>query len=366
MAPSERAVSPAQRIGRLLEVAERLAPMGSWDLDLRTGDTVWTDGLYRMLGLPPRDLPRDEVQILDIVHPRDRERLRGTLRAVAGRPSAVPPDGIEFELDLLRADGSVCQVRALGHVALDDDDRPAHWFGLVLDLTAQRAVAPALRGHLALAEAVRAWKQMELGTAELIGRVALALDQVMAFLWLWDERSGALVEQASWTAPCVDARDAAAVRDAVAVAAVQGGPGVALPTCGPRVTLDVAAAPAVRCGTSAVAFRTQGPVGAVAVLGVHAREKQAGDAELACLLTAVARELAPFVLRRRIGTRPLTRRELQILRLAAEGMRGPAIASTLVLSPSTVKTHFFHIYEKLGVPDRAGAVAQALRLGLLD
>jgi ATP/maltotriose-dependent transcriptional regulator MalT len=37
-----------------------------------------------------------------------------------------------------------------------------------------------------------------------------------------------------------------------------------------------------------------------------------------------------------------------------------------VISPTTVKTHFENIYRKLGVPDRASAVANALRLGLID
>ena len=54
-----------------------------------------------------------------------------------------------------------------------------------------------------------------------------------------------------------------------------------------------------------------------------------------------------------------------MLRLAAEGLSGPGIAERLVLSPATVKTHFEHIYEKLGVGDRAAAVAQALRTGLI-
>jgi DNA-binding CsgD family transcriptional regulator len=62
----------------------------------------------------------------------------------------------------------------------------------------------------------------------------------------------------------------------------------------------------------------------------------------------------------------VTAREREILQLAADGLSGPTIAARLVLSPGTVKTHFAHIYEKLGVHDRAGAVARALRLGLID
>ena len=64
--------------------------------------------------------------------------------------------------------------------------------------------------------------------------------------------------------------------------------------------------------------------------------------------------------------RRLTDRELQVIRLAAAGSSGPEIAKLLVISPTTVKTHFENIYEKLGAPHRAAAVATALRLGMID
>lgn len=62
----------------------------------------------------------------------------------------------------------------------------------------------------------------------------------------------------------------------------------------------------------------------------------------------------------------LTDRETGILRLAADGLSGPQIARELGISVPTVKTHLAHVYTKLDVPDRASAVAQAFRRGLLD
>ena len=47
-------------------------------------------------------------------------------------------------------------------------------------------------------------------------------------------------------------------------------------------------------------------------------------------------------------------------------MTAPAIGRQLFLSPATVKTHLGHLYEKLGVGDRAAAVAEAMRRGLLE
>ena len=48
------------------------------------------------------------------------------------------------------------------------------------------------------------------------------------------------------------------------------------------------------------------------------------------------------------------------------GSSVPAIAEQLFLAPSTVKTHVQRLYEKLGVGDRAAAVAEGMRRGLLD
>jgi PAS domain S-box-containing protein len=61
----------------------------------------------------------------------------------------------------------------------------------------------------------------------------------------------------------------------------------------------------------------------------------------------------------------LSAREREVLQLAADGGSTRAIADILVLSPGTVKTHFEHAYAKLGVCDRAAAVAEALRRGLI-
>lgn len=62
----------------------------------------------------------------------------------------------------------------------------------------------------------------------------------------------------------------------------------------------------------------------------------------------------------------LTARERQVLQLAADGRSTRDVAEQLFLSPGTVKTHFHHIYAKLGVPDRAAAVAHAMRSGLIN
>jgi DNA-binding NarL/FixJ family response regulator len=62
---------------------------------------------------------------------------------------------------------------------------------------------------------------------------------------------------------------------------------------------------------------------------------------------------------------PLSQRELEVLGLVARGAANREAAARLFISEATVKTHLLHIYAKLGVNDRAAAVAAAFERGLL-
>ncbi len=63
---------------------------------------------------------------------------------------------------------------------------------------------------------------------------------------------------------------------------------------------------------------------------------------------------------------PLSDREIDVLRLLASDLGGPDIARQLVVSLNTVRTHTKHIYTKLGVNNRRGAVSKAHQLGLFN
>ena len=112
------------------------------------------------------------------------------------------------------------------------------------------------------------------------------------------------------------------------------------------------------------------------VTGCLTRTVQPGRLTAAIVAVAggqsvLAPELQSGVVReihRRHGDRGplLTTREREVLRLIADGHSTSQIASELHLSPTTIKTHLGHAYEKLGVSDRAAAVAAGMRLRLLE
>ncbi|MEU5256546.1 response regulator transcription factor [Streptomyces longwoodensis] len=65
------------------------------------------------------------------------------------------------------------------------------------------------------------------------------------------------------------------------------------------------------------------------------------------------------------GNEPLSAREREVLALVAKGTSNKEIARELFISEATVKTHLTHLYAKLGVNDRAAAVAVAYDRGIL-
>jgi len=108
--------------------------------------------------------------------------------------------------------------------------------------------------------------------------------------------------------------------------------------------------------------------------------KDAPPAELFHAVRAAASGdavLAPAVATRLVGqlrapggatsppSEPISARELEVLELVARGASNREAARRLFISEATVKTHLIHIYSKLGVNDRAAAVAEAFDRGLL-
>lgn len=374
---SERRAVEAESKRRrdLFELGERLAQIGSSVRDLRTLAGEWSDGMYRIHGLEARAIAPPIDHVLAGAHPEDRERLAALVWSVIERPEQVPAEGLTADYRTICPDGSIRAVRVRGRVELDERGSPARWVGAAQDVTGERLTECELHAHHAVSQALSDWACFEEGAVDLLRRVGTALDYPFGALWMWDEKQERLASRAFWSAPGLDAGEFGVASREVTFSPGHGIPGRAWATGQPEVFEDVRDAlararrdAAARLGVrSAIAFPAVGEDGPLAVLSFYSLDRRAPGERMVRTLTGIGSELGRFLARRRaeLGPRRLSQRELEVLRLAAEGNTGPEIAERLIVSPGTVKTHFENIYDKLGVGDRAAAVAHALRAGLI-
>ncbi|WP_419251750.1 PAS domain S-box protein [Caulobacter sp. ErkDOM-YI] len=124
----------AQEQTRWADMAENLAGVGYWRLNLTTRAMTWSDQMYAIVGVDPGTvIAADEW--LAAVHPEDREEARLRYRALIETlaPSPTTPTR------LLRPDGQIRHVMGNMVVERDADGRPVTVFGVILDVTAQKA-----------------------------------------------------------------------------------------------------------------------------------------------------------------------------------------------------------------------------------
>ena len=372
---ADRRAGQPSELERLLASAEELAGLGSWALELRTGAIMWSDGMYRIYGYEPGAVEPSTDLAVELAHPVDRARVATALQMIEHDPAAIPEGGIAAEYRIVRPDGATRVLRISGRVERNERGEPARWIGSAQDITEQRLTERELFAHHAVSQALRDWQTFDEGVMGLLRRLAEALEFPVGALWTLGPE-GRLISRAFWTAPGFDAGDFEITTRRTTFRPGEGVPGrvwqsreiLASADLAENLTLarrEAAFAAGLRTG---LAFPATVEDETVAVLSFYQADRIPLDDQLLQTLTAIGRQLGRFLSRRRgdLEERRLSDRELEVLRLAAEGNTGPEIAERLVVSRATVKTHFENIYEKLGVGDRAAAVAHALRTGLIQ
>lgn len=121
----------------LLRETQSLAKIGSWRLDLRTGELIWSDETYRIFGLPD-GAPLDYSRFLEQVHPEDRTLVsRAWQAALEGAPYVV-----QHRIVIA---GAVRWVEERAKFDRDAQHRIVSGTGSVQDITEQRCIEDSLR-----------------------------------------------------------------------------------------------------------------------------------------------------------------------------------------------------------------------------
>ena len=127
-----------------LKEAQRLAEIGSWDLDLATGVLTWSDEIYRMFEVDRLSFPASYEAFLQTVHPEDRVLVDTTYRR-----SVENRTPYELTHRLLMTDGRVKWVSERGETIYDDPGRATRSRGTVQNITAAKLAEDRLRQMLA-------------------------------------------------------------------------------------------------------------------------------------------------------------------------------------------------------------------------
>jgi NarL family two-component system response regulator LiaR len=125
--------------------------------------------------------------------------------------------------------------------------------------------------------------------------------------------------------------------------------------------------PALEAGASSYLLKDVTPEDLVeAVRAVHRGEPRLHPDALRKVMEAATGTRPAEAGRRPSPPDDLTERELEVIRLVAQGRTNREIADTFVLSEKTVKTHISHVLAKLGLKDRTQLAIYAIRNGLAD
>ncbi|MBF0604961.1 MAG: PAS domain S-box protein [Nitrospirae bacterium] len=125
----------------LLERAQEITHVGNWVRDLESGTLIWSQELYRILGLDHRQFHASFDNFLNCIHPDDR---RTVLEAVKRSIESLD-DTFQVEYRIIRPDGEERIVRAIGHVERNDDGTPRQTIGTVQDITQARRASQTIQ-----------------------------------------------------------------------------------------------------------------------------------------------------------------------------------------------------------------------------
>ncbi|HEX9728279.1 MAG TPA: PAS domain S-box protein [Gemmatimonadales bacterium] len=138
---SRRAEEAARESTRFLLSSQRVARLGSYQLDVSTG--IWTGSLVldEILGLSDSLAPRTVRTWLGIVHPGDRDDMAAYLEdTVLGKRR-----GFDREYRIVRgSDGATRWVHGLGELVIDQDDHVVEMIGTIQDVTERKKQEEAL------------------------------------------------------------------------------------------------------------------------------------------------------------------------------------------------------------------------------
>ncbi|MEI7638969.1 MAG: PAS domain-containing protein, partial [Syntrophus sp. (in: bacteria)] len=144
-----------------LKEAQRVAHLGSWDLNVVTGDLQWSDECYHIYGFRPQEFVPTYEKFRSIVHPED-------LGFVQEQVDAAVNDDKHYDVDFrfVKPNGEVGWLHCDGEVMRDAEGKPLRFFGTQIDISERKKTEEKIR--------------------EITERLELATVSAKAGVWDWN------------------------------------------------------------------------------------------------------------------------------------------------------------------------------------
>lgn len=175
-----------------LALAQRVGRIGSVQLDLLTGRDIWSDEMYRLLGLDPAKTMLSVDTILSLTHPDDRDALRRLYDLAQGGVEAEP-----FEVRVNPPAGGMRWFLRTPMLVRDAGGTPRTHFVTYQDITERKSLEAALRAQTAELHAVRE----HLERAQAVGHIGSAEVDLATLKQRWSDEYYRLIGLAPKSVP---------------------------------------------------------------------------------------------------------------------------------------------------------------------
>jgi len=167
----QEAVLAARRL-TLLNHGERISGMGSWEWAPELHELLWSDNLFRLIGLEPGAMDQVAGFVLQRTHPDDRPQVEETLQALLAGEWGER----ELHMRIFAADGTVRTLQLTVATLEQGDGVPRRIVGAVQDVTSQRHLDRELAAHVAVTRSLDDWTSAEHGAVGLLQRLGDAME----------------------------------------------------------------------------------------------------------------------------------------------------------------------------------------------
>lgn len=125
-----KVTSELEKMVKILNEAQQIAHVGSWEMSLKTFEGNWTDETYRIFGTTAEDTPASFESFLSFIHPDDREGIIASIKT-----SLALNKDINFKCRIIRKDGAIRFIYTYAGYRFDDTGKAISTYGITHDIT---------------------------------------------------------------------------------------------------------------------------------------------------------------------------------------------------------------------------------------